>query len=252
MIRLPRFQYRAPGTIDQAAEILAGEGKRAMLVAGGTDVLPNMKRRQQVPQTLISLRHVDELRRIGNGSGLTLGAGLTLTDVVRDRDVMERYPGLWQAAAQVATPHLRNMGTVGGNLCLDTRCTYYDQSYEWRKAIDFCLKKDGVTCWVAPSSKRCLAVSSTDLAPALMALGASVRFVSKDGDRTVSLDDLYWNDGIDYIARKPGEILTESGEPSWTESVRPSTTPAGPVRAARSKRAKVQSTSRPRSASVSN
>ena len=87
-------------------------------------------------------------------------------------------PGLWQAAAQIATPHLRNMGTLGGNLCLDTRCTYYDQSYEWRKAIDFCMKKDGAICWVATSSPKCLAVSSTDTAPMLLALGARVRLVS--------------------------------------------------------------------------
>ncbi len=91
------------------------------------------------------------------------------------------------------------MGTIGGNLCLDTRCTYYDQNLEWRKAIDFCMKKDGETCWVAPSSKRCLAVSSTDTAPALIALGARVRLVSVDGERTVAVDDLYQNDGIDYI-----------------------------------------------------
>ena len=138
-----------------------------------------------------------------------LARSLLLTEIVGNQVIKKNYPALWQAAVQVATPHLRNMGTLGGNICLDTRCTYYDQNYEWRRAIDFCMKKDGETCWVAPSSKRCLAVSSTDTAPALMALGASVRLVSTDGERTVSLDDLYANDGIHYITRKPNEILTK-------------------------------------------
>jgi 4-hydroxybenzoyl-CoA reductase subunit beta len=209
MIRLPYFRYRAPRTIGEAAKILAGEGPDAMLIAGGTDLLPNMKRRQQVPKTLVALRHVKELRRARNGSEPALGAGLTLTDVVRHLAVRERYPGLWQAVVQVATPHLRNMGTLGGNLCLDTRCTYYDQTHEWRRAIGFCMKKDGETCWVAPSSSRCLAVSSTDAAPALTALGASVRLVSASGERDVALEDLYVNDGVDYITRRPDEILTE-------------------------------------------
>jgi 4-hydroxybenzoyl-CoA reductase subunit beta len=209
VIRLPYFRYRVPRTIGEAAKILAGEGPDAMPIAGGTDLLPNMKRRQQVPKTLVALRHVSELRGARDGSDLALGAGLTLTDVVRHENVRKRYPGLWQAAAQVATPHLRNMGTLGGNLCLDTRCTYYDQTHEWRRAIGFCMKKDGETCWVAPSSSRCLAVSSTDTAPALTALGASVRLVSASGERELSLEELYANDGIDYITRRPDEILTE-------------------------------------------
>jgi 4-hydroxybenzoyl-CoA reductase subunit beta len=209
MMRLPRFLFRTPASLEETARILDGEGPEAMLVAGGTDLLPNMKRRQQVPKTLVALRGVPELKRIENGSGLTLGAGLTLTDLVRNETVRERYAGLWQAAVQVATPHLRNMGTLGGNLCLDTRCTYYDQSLEWRRAISYCMKKDGETCWVAPSSERCLAVSSTDTAPALTALGATVRLVSASGEREVSLEELYRNDGIHYITRRPDEILAD-------------------------------------------
>ena len=208
-MRLPRFRFRAPRTIDEAAKILAGEGPDAMLIAGGTDLLPNMKRRQQVPGTLVALRHVDDLRRVTDGAGLVLGAGLTLTELVRQPAVREGYAGLWQAAAQVATPHLRNMGTLGGNLCLDTRCNYYDQNQEWRRAIGFCMKKEGETCWVAPSSSRCLAVSSTDTAPALMALGARVRLVSASDEREVALEELYRNDGVDYTTRRPDEILTD-------------------------------------------
>jgi 4-hydroxybenzoyl-CoA reductase subunit beta len=205
MIRLPWFDFRVPRSVAEAAKILAGEGPQAMLIAGGTDLVPNMKRRHQTPATLVSLRRIEELRKL-NGA---LGAGVTLTQLVESAEVRERYRGLWQAAAQIATPHLRNMGTLGGNLCLDTRCTYYNQSLEWRKAIDFCLKKEGETCWVATASKRCVAVSSTDSAPALIALGAKVKLVSAAGEREVPLAELYKNDGIDYLSRRPDEILTE-------------------------------------------
>jgi 4-hydroxybenzoyl-CoA reductase subunit beta len=209
MMRLPWFGLRAPKSVSEAAAILSGEGPRAMLLAGGTDLLPNMKRRHQTPATLVSLRRIEALKKVANGSGLALGAGLTLNEVVADANVRARYAGLWQAAAQVATVQLRNMGTLGGNLCLDTRCNYYNQSYEWRKAIDFCMKKDGEICWVATASRRCVATSSTDTAPALIALGASVRLVSAAGEREVALADLYRNDGIDYLTRRPDEILTE-------------------------------------------
>ena len=209
MMRLPWFQFQAPASVAEAARMLAGEGPRGMLIAGGTDLLPNMKRRQQVPATLISLNRVEGLKKIASGSGLSLGAALTLTEVVNAQTVREQYRGLYQAAAQVASPHLRNMGTLGGNLCLDTRCNYYNQNEDWRRAIGYCMKKEGATCWVATASKRCLAVSSTDTAPALIALGARVRLVSAAGERDVALANLYNNDGIDYLARKPDEILTE-------------------------------------------
>jgi 4-hydroxybenzoyl-CoA reductase subunit beta len=208
MLRLPRFTYHAPRTIREAADLLAEANGSAMLLAGGTDVLPNMKRRQQVPRALVGLRQLSELKRVSNADGLTIGAGMTLTELLRCDSVRDRYRGLWQAAAQVATPHLRNMGTLGGNLCLDTRCNYYDQTFEWRKAIGFCMKKDGAICWVAPSSTRCLAVSSTDTAPMLMALGAEVTLVEASGERRVRVADLYHNDGIDYSTRRPTEILT--------------------------------------------
>ncbi|HEX7052672.1 MAG TPA: FAD binding domain-containing protein [Burkholderiales bacterium] len=211
MLRLPWFDYRAPRSLAEAARILAGEGPAAMPIAGGTDLLPNMKRRHQTPKVLVSLGRIEELRR-SNGS---FGAALTLAEVARS----ERAPAaLRQAAAQVATPHLRNMGTLGGNLCLDTRCTYYNQTYEWRKAIGFCLKKDGQTCWVATASKRCVAVSSSDTAPALIALNASVRLVSASGERELPVEALYRNDGIDYLARRPDEILAEVKVPQGWRS----------------------------------
>lgn len=208
MMRLPSFTYRAARSVREAADLLAASPSDTMLVAGGTDVIPNMKRRQQTPATLVGLRRIAELKQISNGNGLTLGAGLTLTEIVRSDQVRASAGALWQAAVQIATPHLRNMGTLGGNLCLDTRCNYYDQNYEWRKAISFCMKKDGETCWVAPSSARCLAVSSTDTAPALAALDAAVTLVSAEGSRRVRLIDLYRNDGIAYLTRRPSEIVT--------------------------------------------
>jgi len=210
MMRLPLFSFRAPRTLEEAARILHGEGPDAMPLAGGTDLLPNMKRRQQVPRTLLSLRGIDGLHQVHSvDSGFRLGACLTLAEIAGDPRFRNGATALAQAASQVATPHIRNMGTLGGNLCLDTRCNYYDQSYEWRKAIDFCMKKDGVTCWVAPSSPKCMAVSSTDTAPALMALGARVRLVSQSGEREISLAELYNNDGMNYLHRRPDEILAE-------------------------------------------
>jgi 4-hydroxybenzoyl-CoA reductase subunit beta len=224
MMRLPLFEFRAPHTLDEAARILDGEGANAMPLAGGTDLLPNMKRRQQVPRTLMSLRHIENLHAVqfgdsvlapGNAvsrrpqSGARLGACLTLAEIAANPRFRNGLTALAQAASFVATPQIRNMATLGGNLCLDTRCNYYDQSYEWRKSIDFCLKKDGTTCWVAPGSPKCLAISSTDTAPALIALGAHVRLVSRSREREVLLADLYNNDGLDYIRRKPNEILAE-------------------------------------------
>jgi 4-hydroxybenzoyl-CoA reductase subunit beta len=215
MLRLPWFEHRAPRSVAEAAKILAGEGPRAMLIAGGTDLLPNMKRRHQAPQLLISVRGISELKDFSNGSGLRFGAALTLNQIAHNP---QTPAALRHAAVQVATPHLRNMGTLGGNLCLDTRCNYYNQSYEWRKAIDFCLKKDGKICWVATASKRCVAVSSTDTAPALIALNAKVKLVSAKGEREIPVEALFQNDGIDYLSRAPDEILTEVRVPAGWKS----------------------------------
>jgi 4-hydroxybenzoyl-CoA reductase subunit beta len=210
MMRLPLFEFCAPRTIEEAARILDGEGSKTVPIAGGTDLLPNMKRRQQVPRTLMSLRYIEDLRRIQLvHSAARLGACVTLANIAADTRFRNGLTALAQAASLVATPQIRNMATLGGNLCLDTRCNYYDQNYEWRKAINFCLKKDGDTCWVAPGSPKCVAVSSTDTAPALIALGARVRLVSRSEEREVLLADLYNNDGLDYIKRKPNEILAE-------------------------------------------
>jgi 4-hydroxybenzoyl-CoA reductase subunit beta len=219
---MPRFQYFAPQQISEAVALLANHGPEAQVVAGGTDLYPNMKRRQQTPRRVIGLRNVAALRARGESSTgeLTLGAMTSLTALERDPAVRAAWPALARAASLISTPPLRNMGTLGGNLCLDTRCNYYDQNYEWRKAIDFCMKKDGAVCWVAPGSPRCWAVASSDTAPVLCALGAEVSLVGPGGERRIAVDELFRDDGIVYLSKRPDEILTAVHLP-----------PPGPTRA---------------------
>jgi 4-hydroxybenzoyl-CoA reductase subunit beta len=218
MLRLPHFQYLAPRDVDEATSLLASHGPRAMVVAGGTDLYPNMKRRQQEPPVVIGLRSIASLRAIeaSDDGSLRIGATASLHDVATHPRVLERYPALAAAAGLVSTPHLRRMGTLGGNLCLDTRCTYYDQTYPWRKSIDFCLKKDGDICWVAPGSKRCWAVSSSDTAPVAVALRARLQIQSARGERSVEAGEFYRDDGIQYLTRGPDEILSSIELPELT------------------------------------
>ena len=168
-MRLPKFEYRVPRTVAEAVKIVADVGPEAQFVAGGTDLYPNMKRRQQMPKTVISVMRVPELNQVsGVGCrGLVIGASVTLTEICENEIIKRDYPVIASAARTISTPILRNMGTIGGNLLLDTRCNYYDQNYEWRKAINFCLKKDGDVCWVAPGSAKCWAVQSSDLVPVM-------------------------------------------------------------------------------------
>jgi 4-hydroxybenzoyl-CoA reductase subunit beta len=185
-----------------------------MVVAGGTDLYPNMKRRQQEPSVVIGLRGISNLQTIARGDGvLRLGPTASLQAVATHPGVREHLPALAAAAGLVSTPHLRRMGTLGGNLCLDTRCTYYDQNYHWRKSIDFCMKKDGAICWVAPNSRRCWAVSSSDTAPVAIALGARLTLVSAKGSRTLDAAAFFRDDGIDYLWRRPDEILASVDVP---------------------------------------
>jgi 4-hydroxybenzoyl-CoA reductase subunit beta len=211
MLRLPPFTYLAPQTVEQAAMWMAEAGSAGMVVAGGTDLYPNMKRRQFEPKVLVGLRGIRGIAQISGdrGRGMTIGAGVTLASVASHPEVAEAYPALALAAGSVSTPALRNMGTLGGNLCLDTRCNYYNQTFHWRKSIGFCMKKDGDICLVAPGSHRCWAISSTDAAPAAMALWARVRLVGPRGERVIDAAQLYRDDGIDYLARTPEEILAE-------------------------------------------
>jgi 4-hydroxybenzoyl-CoA reductase subunit beta len=211
MLRLPPFRYLAPRTLDEAAHMLAQEGKDAMLVAGGTDLYPNMKRRQFTPPVLIGLRNLPELKFIAGTpeSGLRLGSGVTLTTLAEHPLVREYYSALATAAGLVSTPQLRNAGTIGGNLLLDTRCNYYNQSEFWRNSIGYCMKRDGDTCLVAPGSPRCWAISSADTAPVLVSLDASVRLISQRGERVLPVRELFNDDGIQPYRRAADEILSE-------------------------------------------
>ena len=211
MLRLPTFRYLQPRSLREALAMKADAGPDGMFVAGGTDLYPNMKRRHQEPRVVISLMGIEELRRL---DGWNVGTCVTLSALSSLPTFQRSQSAVAGAAQLVSTPLLRNMGTLGGNLCLDTRCNYYNQSYEWRKSIDFCMKKDGAICWVAPSSPRCWAVSSSDVAPVMVAIGAEYRLVGPTGERVVPAGRFYHNDGINYLTKQPDEILADVGLPA--------------------------------------
>ena len=222
MLRLPRFRMEVPATAADAARMLRDlgaheqdpgktgtPGLRVVAVAGGTDLYPNMKRRQFTPDVLVSLRRA-VARDIRANGVVSIGAGATLTKVAEHPAIRANFAALAAAAGLVSTPQLRNMGTIGGNVCLDTRCNWYDESLFWRTAEGFCMKTHpDVVCRVATSSPRCLAVASADTVPALIALNAAVHVVGPDGERAVPIADLYREDGIRYIALRRDEIVTE-------------------------------------------
>jgi 4-hydroxybenzoyl-CoA reductase subunit beta len=211
MMRLPPFTYLAPVSLTDAVKLMADHGPEAMLVAGGTDLYPNMKRRQFEPTVLVGLRGIRDMIGVRGSAkaGMTIGAGTILSVVSKHAEIARSYPALATAAGLVSSPQLRNMATIGGNVCVDTRCNYYNQSYQWRKAVNFCMKKDGEICLVAPSSSRCWAVSSSDTAPVLWSLGAKVRLVGPKGERLIPISALYQDDGIQYLSKQPGEVVVE-------------------------------------------
>lgn len=210
MLRLPTFTYHQPKTAAEAVRIHGEHAGEAMFVAGGTDLYPNMKRRHQTPTHVIALSGVEELQRITlrDDDGISLGAMVKLCAIERHEGLAQCYPALVHAVREISTPLLRNMGTIGGNLLLDTRCSYYDQSHEWRESIDFCMKKDGDICWVAPGSKRCYAVQSSDSVPVVCAMEAEVELLGPNGVRRLKAAELYQDDGIQYLTKKPDELLT--------------------------------------------
>jgi 4-hydroxybenzoyl-CoA reductase subunit beta len=211
MLRLPAFEFQRAASAREAARLLRQAGGEGMFLAGGTDLFPKMKRGQFAPRLLVGLEGTGGLagvRRREDGT-LVVGALTTLTDLSRNPDVRAAYPGLARAAGFVSTPALRNVGTFGGNLCVDTRCNYYDQTFPWRQALGFCLKLEGDVCSVAPGGRRCWAVSSSDTAPVAVAVGAQVRLVGPEGERVVPVEALYRDDGIAYLAKAPDEVLAE-------------------------------------------
>src|ERR1700737_2354493 len=213
MLRLPRFKYLRPKTAREAAHMAAELGPRAMFVAGGTDLFPKLKRRQFEVETLIGLDFLSHEVHNGSAGSITVDAGVTLAAAAGEEHLNKNFAGYAEAAGLVSSPPLRNAGTIGGNLCVDTRCNYYDMTYEWRKAAGFCMKKDGDICLVAPSSPRCWAVSSSDTAPMAIALNGVVVLTRPDGERELPVSALYRDDGMDYMAKQPSEGVTALRRP---------------------------------------
>jgi len=209
MLRLPPYRYHRPTTLEEAVSLLGEHAGDVMPIAGGTDLLPNMKHRLFEPGHLVALKGVGALKGIREEGGwLRIGAAETLAAVAADPAVRRLFPALTEAAGHVAGPQLRNMGTLGGNLCLDTRCTYYNQTAFWRGALGYCLKKDGDVCHVTRVGKKCVAAHSADTPPVLMVLDAVADLVGPDGAREVPVRDFFVADGIANTRRRPGEIVT--------------------------------------------
>src|SRR5438445_2489647 len=209
MLRLPRLRYLRPRSVEEAAE-MAATNPGSAFIAGGTDLVPNLKRQQFDVSALISLNGLGDTAVVDGDAdgGLTIGAGATLDELARHPALDGAFQALAQACDQVSTPQVRCMGTLGGNLLVDPRCNYYNQTYSWRKAVGFCLKKDGDICLVARSSPRCWAVSSSDSAPVALALAATVTLHGGGGNRRITAAHLYQDDGIDYTTKRRDEVIT--------------------------------------------
>ena len=222
---LPQFRLLRPRTLEAALSYLAqhaGAGvtpprgvpgssgpPRVQVIAGGTDLIPSMRQKLFEPQYVLDIGHIAELKGIRQqGSDVEVGALTSLTTIEHSDLLRRRYSVLTEAAATVASPLLRNMGTIGGNICLDTRCLWYNQSLTWRKGCGFCIKKDGDLCHVAPGGTRCWAAFSGDTPPALLCLNADIEIASASGLRRMPLQDFYTGDGVAYRNLQPNELVT--------------------------------------------
>src|SRR5450432_3347936 len=210
---LPEFQLASPRTVPDAVDFLrenGGEGARATrILAGGTDLVPSMRQKLFEPEHVLDVRRIAELKGIRETQeGIEIGALTTLAEIEHSPILAKNYPVLTEAAKTVASPLLRNMGTIGGNICLDTRCLWYNQSLTWRKGCGFCIKKDGDLCHVAPGGTKCWAVFSGDTPPALLCLEAEIEIASAAGVRRILLGDFYTGLGDDYRRLQPTELVT--------------------------------------------
>ena len=213
---LPAFRLERPARLADAVRILAAHGPEAMIIAGGTDVVPNLQMKLVSPRVVVDLKPLRELAGIEftPARGLRIGAMTTLTAILQSSLVRSKFPVLASAVGTIAGPLQRNMGTLGGNLCLETRCRWYNQSQFWRNALGGCLKLEGDVCHVAPAGKFCWAVWSGDAAPALLALDAEIEITGPGGARRMPLGDFYTNDGMSRIALARGEMVTAIHVPS--------------------------------------
>jgi len=209
-LSLPEFKLLRPRTTEDAIALLAEHAGNIRILAGGTDLLPSMQQKLFEPQYVLDIRRIAELKGIRPQphGGIELGALTPLTDIEHSDVLRQHYPVLPEAAKTVASPVLRNMGTIGGNICLDTRCLWYNQSLQWRKSCAFCIKKDGDLCHVAPGGTKCWAVFSGDTPAALLCLDAEIEIASAAGVRRVRLADFYTGLGDDYRRLRPNELVT--------------------------------------------
>jgi len=221
MLRLHSYEYYRPHTVDEAITLLARHAGDVMPIAGGTDLVPNMKHKLFTPGHLVSLRGIEQMRGIGeDAAGFTIGAGTSLDHLASSPSVRETLPSLARACSLVSGPQLRRMGTIGGNVCLDTRCTYYNQTLFWRKALGYCLKKDGSACHVVKGGTRCVAAHSADAATALLPLEAELRIVGPEGERTIPISSFFTSDGVWNRRMEPGELLVTIHVPRPTAGTR--------------------------------
>ena len=224
---MPDFKLHRPDSIEDAVKLRAEEPD-ALFVAGGTDMIVNVRRGIEQPKHLIDITAIEELKSIlPDGAGLHIGAGVSLKELQSNEDVLRDYPAVAKAARAVAGPTHQEYGTVGGNLCLDTRCLFYNQSEWWRQSNDYCLKERGEICHVAPGGKRCFAAFSGDVAPSLLVYGAEIDVAGPNGRRRMPLTDLYRNDGMAHLTLEAGDMLTAvhlpkalAGSPSRYEKAR--------------------------------
>jgi 4-hydroxybenzoyl-CoA reductase subunit beta len=209
-LSLPQFKLLRPRSVREALEHLGEHGGGLRILAGGTDLIPSMKQRLFEPEYVLDLRRVTEMRGIRRqpDGSVEIGALTTIRSIERSEWLREHFPVLSEAAATVASPVLRNMGTIGGNICLDTRCLWYNQSLTWRKGCGFCIKKDGDLCHVAPGGTKCWAAFSGDTPPALLCLNAEIEIASPGGARRIPLADFYTGLGDSYRRLQPHELVT--------------------------------------------
>jgi len=209
-LSLPQFRLLRPRTIDEATTFLAKHAGNIRVLAGGTDLIPSMQQKLFEPEYVLDLRCVAEMRGIWprSGGSVEIGALTALSALEKAPYLRQHFTVLTEAAATVASPVLRNMGTIGGNICLDTRCLWYNQSLTWRKGCGFCIKKDGDLCHVAPGGTKCWAVFSGDTPPALLCLNAEIEISGPNGARRISLQQFYTGDGMNYRRLEPNELVT--------------------------------------------
>ena len=219
---LPQFKLLRPRSLVEALEHLGMHPGDLRVLAGGTDLIPSMKQRLFEPEYVLDLRGIADLRGVKpqNDGGVEIGALTTLRAIERSEFLREHYPVLTEAASTVASPVLRNMGTIGGNICLDTRCLWYNQSLTWRKGCGFCIKKDGDLCHVAPGGTKCWAAFSGDTPPALLCLNAEIEIASPNETRRIPLADFYTGLGDSYRKLQPNELVTRVFLPASSSGYR--------------------------------